>query len=874
MLKRILFSLCICSNVVLAQNKQELIRQNNIQKSWVKNLPFTSIAFPQGSAEIVQVSKNPKNAFEMYIATASSGVWYSNNNGTSFIPVFTDQMPQNVETISVDWGTKTIWVATTEGLFYKENTSDWQRVHSLSLENISKILILSPTEICVSSFGTALGEKGIFRTEDKGKTWKQTFGQVAVTDLVQAPDNPKTLFISTWDFEKTNTNIIPFGSKSGIYKSTDGGISWVSLTEENTGFAQRNVGKISLAVFSQNSIYAVVDNNSRLEEDDLSFEKMSANEFLNLDNEKLNFYLYNHSLQDRYSVANLREIVRSGIAPSSLTKYLGSLPRVVGAEIFHSVDGGKKWNKKTTKPLTNVFYNKGYEVSALAVNPKNEKEIYLSGVPLLVSPDGGTTWNLLKDNNLKNKVYQLSVDDKQIIYVNDKGFFQSFDQGRTWNLQNIPQTIQVKSLSLGNPATENLFASVNNQGIWKYSGTKWQQLSQENGKLVVNSDGKCYIGQSFGQILPLGQPKIVLPNDKTIKQRYPKETTLFISPQNNSIIYAGSNLLFQSLNEGKVWNSISNDLSNGNKSGNLSYGTISAITESPFQFGLLYAGSDDGMIHTSTNGGVSWQMVYSSFPQPNKVVCLQASVHNKNRVYAVLKSSNNQTLVFSSDNNGKSWDNLKSNLPDENVNVILEDPYNEQVLYLGTQSGLYVSFDGGEFWHIFQKNLPKTSVNQIVINPQTQKIYIGTDGRGIFSADISALKELRAAVQDQLFYPLLEKYTIPFSPKWGNATSAWQKPELPNIYFSAFASQGGTEVKVSIIKDKVVLNSFKIKTEAGFNYLPYNLSFSNEGRVEYEKKIQKYLKPASNGVYYLQKGMYRVVFEGDMIDEERILEVQ
>lgn len=860
--------------MVLGQTTQESVHQNNIQKSWVKNIPFTPLSFPKGSGEIVQVSKNPKNIFEMYVATATSGVWYSNNNGTSFTPVFNEQMPQNVETISVDWTTRNIWVATTQGIYYKEDTTTWQRINSLQIDNVSRIIILSPTEICISSLGSTIGEKGVFRTEDKGKTWKQTFGQVAVTDLVQAPDNKQVLFLSAWDFEKTQSNIIPFGTKSGIYKSADGGLTWASITEENTGFAQRNVGKISLAVFNQNSIYALVDNNSRFEEEDLSFDKMSSNDFLSLEDEKLNFYLYNHSLQEKYSVANLREIVRSGITPSSLPKYLGAYPRVVGAEVYYSADSGKKWVKKNSSPLTNVFYNKGYEVSALTVNPKNEKELYLSGVPLLASSDGGSSWNLLKDNGLTNKVHQLFVDEKQIIYVSKNGLFESFDQGRTWNSQNIPQTIQVKSLALGNPANENLYVSIKNQGIWKYSGTKWIQLSQKNGNLVVNSDEKCYLGQSFGQILPLGQAKMVLPNDKNLKQRYPKETTVFISPQNNSIIYAGSNYLFQSLNEGKVWNSISTDLSNGNKGGNLSYGTISAIAESPFQFGLLYVGSDDGMIHTSTNGGVSWQMIYSSFPQLNKVVCLQASVHKKNRIYAVLKSSNNQPFVFSSDNYGKSWDNLKANLPEENINVILEDPYNEQVLYLGTQTGIYVSFDRGEYWHIFQKNLPKISVNQIVINPQTQKIYIGTDGRGIFSADISSLKELKAAIQEQVFYPLFEKYTIDFSPKWGNATSAWQKPELPNIYFTAFASQGDTEVKVSIIKDKVTLNSFKIKVEKGFNYIPYDLSFSNTGRVEYEKKIQKYLKSASNGVYYLSKGMYRVLFEGDMIDEERILEVK
>ena len=171
-----------------------------------------------------------------------------------------------------------------------------------------------------------------------------------------------------------------------------------------------------MAVFSPTSLYALVDNRERVKEplNEISLQGLSSKDFLGLDNEKINQYIYNHFLQNKYNANSLKEMVRAGIAPNELTKLTDALPAVVGAEIYYSNDGGKSWVKKNNKPLTNVFYSKGYEVGALAVNPQQENELYLSGVPLLKSNNGGITWTLIKDNPMNQKVYQLSADGKQI----------------------------------------------------------------------------------------------------------------------------------------------------------------------------------------------------------------------------------------------------------------------------------------------------------------------------------------------------------------------------------------------------------------------------------------------------------------------------
>ena len=865
------------ASIAQVQNRQEMIRSQNLQKSWVKNIPFQALEISRGAGEIIQVERNPNNPYELYVALAESGVWYSENNGASFSPTFADFMTPQADAMAVDWDNHTLWVANHQGVFFKEQGKDWQATSPVGNILVRQITLLSPTNLCLSAMGEGDSIQGVLCTTDKGKNWNQTFGQVGVNELKKAPSAPETLFLAAWDCAFSPSNITAAGKQSGIYKSNNAGATWELITGAGSGFPQGNIGKISLAVFSPTSLYALVDNRERAKEDpsNLNLQSLSAKDFLALDDERISQYIYNHSLEKKYSVDNLREAVRSGaVKVSDLTRFTDALPAVIGAEIYYSADGGKSWVKKNNKPLTNVFYNKGYEVAALAVNPKQENELYLSGVPLLRSNNGGFTWTLLKDNPKEQKVHQLFADERQLILVTDQGMFQSLDQGRTWAKQQMPQTASAISLSIGKPENDTFYASILNEGVFKHTASGWSFLSPEKGALVVTPENKLFLSQPLGSILLLRQNKVTLPYDKKTKQRYPLQTALALSPQNNTILYAGTNTLFQSLNEGKQWNTISPDLTNGDKGGILSYGTISAICESPFQFGLLYTGSDDGMIYTSQNGGVSWQMIYSSFPTPNRVACLLASKHVQERVYAILQNDNHQALLFRSNNMGKSWDNLKANLPEETLNVIVEDPANEQVLYLGTENGLYVSFDMGEKWHPFKENLPRSSVSAIAINPQNNQLYVGTKGHGFFTANVTSLRELRAAVQAQLFYPLKETYTIAYSPKWGNAPSPWQAAEEPVLYLESFASKDNNTIKISVVKNKITLAKFTYQTKVGFNFIPFDLTFVEEGRIAYEKKLLTTFKKADNGKYYLPKGNYQIIFESDGFEEERTLVIE
>ena len=332
------------------------------------------------------------------------------------------------------------------------------------------------------------------------------------------------------------------------------------------------------------------------------------------------------------------------------------------------------------------------------------------------------------------------------------------------------------------------------------------------------------------------------------------------------------------MDKGRNWRTISEDVTNGNKQGNKAYGTIASIAESPFMFGLLYTGSDDGMIYASENGGVSWKQVYNAFPRPLKVNNLIASKHQRNRVIATLVSNDEndtESFIFLSNDNGKSWNDIHSNLPQSRVNVLREDPKNSQVLYLGTDNGLYISFNLGESWQPFTKGLPETGFSDIYIDEASGDMYATSLGNGVYRTSIKMMQELKVAITSQDFYPLETPISIAYSSNWGNALSQWEEPAKPSVYFYGFASKENLKIEVRIMKGRIKLQSFTIKTNKGFNYIPYDLTLSEEGKTAYEKSLQKIFIPtAPDGNAYLPKGRYTVVFETpDGFDEERTLDV-
>lgn len=829
------------------------ILAQNSQNSWVEQVPVHSILFEKSTPEITDISKNPFNNLEWIVATNNAGLWVTQNNGTTYMPIVSSEIPSKIWKIAVDWNSKNIWISTQKGIFFSENKGEkWQKI-SVDIPNISQILLLSSSEILISS-----SQKGIFRSQDKGKSWTHIFSEMGVEQMVV---NSENIYISAVQ-NSENEN------QSAIYKSNDKGEKWLNISVEKFPKA---IGKILLATTNSGTLWALINDKSHTEISNFvqEIEKMTSEEIINLPDVILEKYIAKYGFDFKFSAGQFREILRANEQKKSLKELFNFQTISVGARLFEITNQGRVWHEK--KLPEDIFYGK--ELMGLNVNAFNENELFLLGDKLLFSKDRGNSWEMIKNADFSAEKAFLKYDENTLFYATNSQFFVSFDKGNAWAKQYFKTGANVYSLAF-NQENKTLFASFPSEGIFKKETESWEKIISENGKITFGQTGKMFISTQTGKCFVIDgktTQEIALPfADEHL--RFSKEIPMVVSPQNKNILYAGSNVLLQSFNAGGNWNLISKEVTNGNKNEKIAFPTISAIAESPFQFGLLYTGSDDGMIYQSTNSGVSWQLLYSAFPQKNKVIQLVASQHEKNRIYALLKSENDIPLVFKSDDMGNQWFDLKANLPNENVTTLLEDAFNHQVLYLGTQTGVYVSFDQGEKWHRFEK-MPVVEVSQMTMDTQNKTLYIGTKGKGIFSINVSALQELKAAVQDQFFYPLAQKYTLKHSLFWGKTLSAWDTPQEPVVYFNGFASTANKSVKITIKYKNIVLNSFSYLLKEGFNFIPFNVTATEQGRVAHEKALHRVVYSQHNK-NYLPKGSYIVHFQGEMIDEERELEIQ
>ncbi|MEO9571003.1 MAG: glycosyl hydrolase [Polaribacter sp.] len=925
--------LCFSTSLI-AQNptNADVIQQSLVKKtkmmetSLVKNIDFTNIGPTVMSGRVVDVAVNPDNTTEFYVGYASGGLWYTNNNGTTFTPVLDNSPTQNIGDIAVDWKSGAIWVGTGEknssrssysgiGLLKSiDKGKTWSNVGLLDSHHISRILINpnNSNEVVVGVIGhlySSNKERGIFKTTDGGKTWKKTLyinKETGIIDVAFAPENFNVMYAASWERERKAWNFDGDGKKSAIYKSTNAGKTWKKITKENGFPTGDGVGRIGLAVFNENTVYALHDNQFRrpkkankktsksLTKED--FKTMTSDEFLNLSDKKLNSYLKNNGFQEKYRAENVKQMVRVGtVKPIDLAKYLEDAnsmlfdTQVIGAEVFKTTNGGNSWTKTHKEFLDGVYSSYGYYFGEIRVDLQDENGIYVLGVPIIKSKDGGKTFTSISRENVHSDHQALWVNPKKtghIINGNDGGLNLSYDDGENWIKLNDPAVGQFYSVYADNQKNYKVYGGLQDNGVWVGNhnaqiNKRWQQSGQNPYESIMGGDGMqvqvddrnpniVYTGYQFGNYYRIdrenGKNKYIQPKHTLGENpyRFNWQTPIHLSKHNQDILYLGGNKLHRSLNKGDDWETISNDLTTGGKKGNVAYGTLTSISESPFQFGLLYTGSDDGLVHVSKNGGGSWTRISDNLPQNLWVSRVIASQFKKERVYVTLNGyrfDDFTPYIYVSDNYGQTWKSISSNIPTSSVNVIKEDSENENVLYLGTDNGLYVSFNQGKSWEAFSKNLPNVAVHDLVIQPTAKHLIVGTHGRSLYKAEIASLQKMNEEV-------LLKTTTI-FTIKnirkgrsWGSSWSQWRAAFIPEIKIP-FYLNSSKNINIDIYSGDVKINSISIDADKGFNEAIYDVSFSEEGLKSYKKENKDaVIKKAKNDIYYLPKGKY-VVKIGD-----------
>lgn len=896
-------------------------REELAKRSIVKKLPFKNIGPTVMSGRVTALAVNPQDPTEFYVGYATGGVWHTRNNGTTFIPLLDNTLTQNVGSLAMDWKNNILWVGTGEvnasrssyagiGLLKSSNHGEtWENVGLKDSHHISSIIINpeNPDEVVVGSAGHLYStneERGVFKTTDGGKTWKKTLfvnDQSGVIEIMEDPKNFSTMYAAAWDKDRKAWDFRESGVGSGIYKSTDAGNTWTKISEKSSGFPTgEGVGRIGIAVYDDNIVYAIVDNQFRKDIKETSssregltkedFKKMNINEFLALENDKLQQFLRANGFQEKYRAENVKNMVRSGtVKPEDLANYLEDASTimfdtpVIGAEVYKSTDGGKSWNKTHEDYLDGLYYSYGYYFGKIHVDPGNENTIYIYGVPILKSKDGGKTFTSIDAENVHADHHALWINPERpghLINGNDGGLNISYDEGKSWILKNSPSVGQFYAVNVDNESPYNVYGGLQDNGVWvgpsNYRpGRGWEQSGDYPYKSIMGGDGMqveidsrnsniVYTGFQFGNYYRLDRA-----NDKSTyiqpkhelgerPYRFNWQTPILLSPHNQDILYLGGNKLMRSMNQGNDWQAISGDLTKGGKVGDVAYGTLTSISESPLQFGLLYAGSDDGMVHVSRNGGGDWTNITGKLPKDMWVSRVIASKHKKERAYLTLNGyrwDNFKPLVYVSEDYGNTWKNISSNLPDSPVNVIREDPDKEHILYLGTDNGAYVSLDRGNSWEVFAEGLPQVAVHDLVIQPREKDLILGTHGRSLYLADISLLQELDSGKMNEVV--VAELSPVRSSRNWGRQSNAWRQPYEPSVEVPFFApSEGNATITVESENDLEV-QRMQTPVVRGVNTFKYDLSVSESAveKMETDKKPEK----ADNGKYYLPAGKYKIL---------------
>jgi photosystem II stability/assembly factor-like uncharacterized protein len=720
----------------------------------------------------------------IYVAYATSGVWKTDDDGKTWQAIFEHMPSTSIGDIAVaPSNTNVVWVGTGEANIFRASMpgvgvykstdagASWQHMGLTDSQTIGRIIVhpTNPEIVYVAASGhewTDNAMRGVFKTTNGGRSWLHVYAKSARTgavDLVMDPRNPEVLYAALWQRVRrkwSDPMVEPGYNEGGVIKTTDGGRSWVSM---NNGLPRpEHRGRIGLdiALSRPDTLYAFVDN-------------------------------YEIGRQAR---------------PGQNDAYGRPMPEgkgfIKGADVYRSDDGGRSWRQTSRQDEAMVSYlndrqsgTYGWVFGQIRVDPTNPDRVWILGVPLSISEDGGRTFRSFGGPSTSNvdgrptggvhsDHHGLWIDpaNTRIIYnANDGGFYQSADGGQTWKFAESAAGAQFYNVELDTNTPFWAYGSIQDHGSRRgrvdisggrsgiqpvaFEGAPGGEGSHHavdpNNPNIVYSHG--FYG-SFtrtdlnpppppaGATPPAGRGRgrgrggaatPIRPTDPTAELRAQWMAPFIISPHDSSIVYAGFQALFRSTNRGDAWEKISADLSHNNRDqmgenpSAIPYQTIVALAESPRKKDLLYVGTDDGRLHTTIDGK-EWAELTSRIPTKFWYSRLVPSQFADGTVYVTQRGREDDDFgvyLYKSTDFGRSFTSLASNLPAGPVNVIREDPRNANTLYVGTDFGVFVSTNGGQRWEVLGSNLPSVQVSDLQFHTRDHVIVISTYGRGMWVFD-------------------------------------------------------------------------------------------------------------------------------------------
>ncbi|MDJ0973191.1 MAG: glycosyl hydrolase [Planctomycetota bacterium] len=873
-----------------------------------QGLPWRSVGPVTQGGRVVDIEVVPGKPFAFYVAYASGGLWYTENNGHSFEPLFDDQPTIIMGDVAIDPSNpQCIWVGTGEnnasrssygghGVFRSDDGgTTWRSMGLLESDRIGRVQI-DPRDgrrVFVAASGklyTPGGERGVYRTEDGGKTWQQVLPGgpwTGAIDVQLDPKDPDVVYAALWERKRRPWNFEEAGKGSGLYKSVDGGTTWKRLTD---GFpTDEGVGRIGISIChaQPNVVYATVDHQGLLPEsqwdlgDRLSAKrvrKMTEAEFLSHSLDEIQGFINELGYEVDFGAKELVEKLKADeLSLEALLDKMSdanaSLFRtdIRGLEVYRSDDAGATWRRTHAEPLRRVVYTYGYYFGLVRVAPDDPDRVYVAGVPLLTSGDGGKTWASIHGRSVHVDYHAMWIDPaspKHMIVGNDGGIDITYDGGTTWRKVDAQAVGQFYTVAVDQQKPYWIYGGMQDNGTYKGSSrskpgrNEWERIGGGDGMYVQVDprDRTVYFGYQFGFYSrrdPSGKTHGVRPkyglDDEPL--RYNWSTPVHLSPHNADVVYFGTNRLFRSMDKGKTWAAISPDLTRSPNRGNVPFACITTISESTHAFGDLLIGTDDGLVHRSRDGGATWTPCTEGLVRDRWCTRVRISRHDAERAYATFSGYRDDDItayVFTSDDGGATWRSIADGLPAEPVNVILEDPVHKDLLYVGTDRGAYVSFDRGGRWEALPGGLPTVPVHDLVIQERAKELVAGTHGRSVYVLPLARLYDLAKtpSLRDEALH-LFPQKTLTASRNWLRVPGTWSNPRTtkPSRKLGCWSLEAGAVTLEVRDADDRLLRTVEAELPKGLGTIEWDLKLDRDAavRAEAERNAAAETPPAAEG---------------------------
>lgn len=798
-------------------------------------MEYREIGPTRQSGRFVDIAVPTDDPHTFYIATASGHLWKTTNRGITFDVLFEDQpdvfsigaiavAPSNSDILYLGSGEannsrSSYWG---NGVYKSTDAGEtWTNIGLPMSQHIGRIIVhpTNPDVVYVASLGPLYsegGERGLYRTTNGGRSWEQLLAPVVegrtigVVDAVMDPTNPNTLYAASYDKVRLPYTFDLGGPGSRLYKTTDGGANWIQIGQ---GLPEGMLGRIGVDVYERdpNVLYVTIENANK--------EGMSD--------------------QERRQELLNHEASRG----------------MIGGEVYRSDDAGLTWTKVSPDGQS-IGGAPAYYYGQIIIDPNDSDVVHVLSAASWGTYDGGETWER-RPYGFGGDDHALWInpdDSRHIILGYDHGMGISYDGGENWYHPDFQSLAQFYAVGVDNSYPYRVAGGLQDNGSHMAYHTNpaggpvyfesWERVGGGDG--MYNEIDWCenrylYNESQFGPIrrtdLLTGETKGIRHEDPDMRWNW--NSPILISPHDCDVVFHAGNKLLRSDFRGESWEVISDDLSKADPAtlttgrggdGNIQYGTISTIDESPLKAGLIWAGTDDGNVQVTQDGGESWSLVSENIPNnPHYWVSrVEASHHALGTAYVTYTGYRNddfRPFVYKTTDYGATWTSIAANLPDGPVNVIREHHENPDLLFVGTEFQVFVSNTGGANWTSMKLDMPTVAVHDMKIQERDDDLVVATHGRGIYIADIAPLAELTPAVlaaDAHLFAPEPEVRWVA-SDRMNYAFSNFEGESEEEGASLFYYLRNAGDVSITLYQGQVPISVIEDEGSAGVNVVQWNM---------------------------------------------------